>query len=63
MLIANLDAQLEAKQTELTSVEDDILKIGKLIDSLKAQEKTLLSKRSDIIWQIEDIKTEMEDNK
>lgn len=63
MILSNLEARLEAKETELTSVEDDILKIGKLIDSLKAQEKTLLSKRSDIIWQIEDIKTEMEENK
>lgn len=60
MLIANIEAQLEAKEKELHDVEDDILRIGKVIDNLKAQEKALLSKRSDIIWKIEELKEDNE---
>ena len=60
MLIANLEAQIEAKEKELHDVEDDILRIGKVIDNLKAQEKALLSKRSDLIWKIEELKEDNE---
>ena len=60
MLIANIEAQIEAKEKELHDVEDDILKIGNVIDNLKAQEKALLSKRSDLIWKIEELKEDNE---
>lgn len=60
MLIANIEAQIEAKEKELHDVEDDILKIGKVIDNLKAQEKALLSKRADLIWKIEELKEDNE---
>lgn len=60
MLIANIEAQIEAKEKELHDVESDILRIGKVIDNLKAQEKALLSKRSDIIWKIEELKEDNE---
>ena len=60
MLIANIEAQIEAKEKELHDVEDDILRIGKVIDNLKAQEKALLSKRSDLIWKIEELKEDNE---
>lgn len=60
MLIANIEAQIEAKEKELHDVEDDILKIGKVIDNLKAQEKALLSRRSDLIWKIEELKEDNE---
>lgn len=60
MLIANIEAQIEAKEKELHDVESDILKIGKVIDNLKAKEAALLSKRSDIIWKIEELKEDNE---
>lgn len=60
MLMANIEAQIEAKEKELHDVEDDILKIGNVIDNLKAQEKALLSKRSDLIWKIEELKEDNE---
>ena len=60
MLIANIEAQIEAKEKELHDVEDDILKIGNVIDNLKAQEKALLTKRSDLIWKIEELKEDNE---
>lgn len=60
MLIANLEAQIEAKEKELHDVEAEILKLGRLIDSLKAQEQDLLTKRADIIWKIEELKEDKE---
>ena len=60
MLIANLEAQIEAKEKELHDVEAEILKLGRVIDSLKAQEKDLLTKRDDIIWKIEELKEDKE---
>lgn len=60
MLIANIEVQIEAKEKELHDVESDILRIGKVIDNLKAQEKALLSKRSDLIWKIEELKEDNE---
>lgn len=60
MLIANLEAQIEAKEKELHDVEAEILKLGRVIDSLKVQEKDLLTKRADIIWKIEELKEDNE---
>ncbi len=60
MLIANLEAQIEAKEKELHDVEAEILKLGRVIDSLKAKEKDLLTKRADIIWKIEELKEDKE---
>ena len=60
MLIANLEAQIEAKEKELHDVEAEILKLGRVIDSLKAQEKDLLTKRADIIGKIEELKEDKE---
>lgn len=60
MLIANIQAQIEAKNAQLISTEDDILKINNLIKSLETNRNDLLTKRSDIIWKIEELKEELE---
>lgn len=60
MLIANIQAQIEAKTAQLISTEDDILKINNLIKSLETNRNDLLNKRSDIIWKIEELKEELE---
>lgn len=60
MLKAYIEAKLEAKQNKLKEVEDEILRLGRLIDKFKAQEKELLSDRSDLIWEIEELKEELE---
>ncbi len=60
MLISNLEAQIEANEKELNDVQNDIFKLGEIIDNLKAKEKDLLSKRSDLIWKIEELKEELE---
>lgn len=62
MIKANITAQIEAQESRLKEVEDNILKLGRLIDGFKRQQSILLSERSDIIWKIEDLK-EMEDMK
>ena len=56
MLILQEQSILESYQEQLKIVEDDILKLGKVIQNLKAQESDLLSKRSDLIWKIEETK-------
>ena len=60
MLKANIEARLEAKQNKLKEVEDQILRLGRLIDKFKVQEKELLSDRADLIWKIEELKEELE---
>ena len=62
MLKAYIEAKLEAKQNKLKEVEDEILRLGRLIDKFKAQEKELLSDRSDLIWEIEELKEVLEND-
>ena len=59
MLLANIKAQIEQKEKELYSVEEDILKLGRVIDGLKKQESILLSSRSNLVWEIEELKEEL----
>ena len=56
MLILQEQSKLESYQEQLKIVENDILKLNKVIQNLKAQESDLLSKRSDLIWKIEEVK-------
>ena len=56
MLILQEQSKLESYQGQLKIVENDILKLNKLIQNLKDQESDLLSKRSDLIWKIEEVK-------
>lgn len=62
MLKANIEAKLESKQNKLKEVEDEILRLSKLIDKLKEREKKLLSVRADLIWKIEELKEELEND-
>lgn len=60
MLAANIQAQIEAEQVKLSGVESDILKLLKVIESTEKLRNQLLEKRSDIIWKIEELKEELE---
>ena len=60
MLSANIEAQIEAKQATLKQVEDDLLRMDKLLESYKKIRNSLLSERSDLIWKIEELKEELE---
>ena len=59
MIRSNIQAQIEQKEKELYQVEEDILRLGRVIDGLKKQEGILLSNRSDLIWKIEELKEEI----
>ena len=59
MIRSNIQAQIEQKEKELYNLEEDILKLGRVIDGLKKQESILLSNRSDLIWKIEELKEEI----
>ena len=61
MLKANINAQIEAAQAKLTGVESDLEKIHKLIESTKVLRDRLLEQRADIIWHIEELKEELQD--
>ena len=61
MIRANIQAQIESQAVKLNDVERDIMRLGRLIDGLKEQQSNLLSRRSDIIWKIEELKEELED--
>lgn len=60
MLKANINAQIEAAQAKLTGVESDLQKLVKVIESTKVLRDKLLEQRSDIIWHIEELKEELE---
>ena len=59
MVRANIEVQIERQAVKLNDVERDIMRLGRVIDNLKEQQKSLLSKRSDIIWKIEELKEEL----
>ena len=58
MVRANIEVQIERQVVKLNDVEREILRVGRCIDRLKEQQKSLLSTRSDIIWNIEELKEE-----
>lgn len=60
MLKANINAQIEAAQAKLSGVESDLQKLVKVIESTKVLRDKLLEQRSDIIWHIEELKEELE---
>ena len=62
MLAANKDAKLEALYHELQICENDIRRIDNLIDSLTKQKNILLTRRSDLNFEISDLDDE-EDKK
>lgn len=62
MIRANLDAAIAAKQKEIDFNRDQILKLDKVLDSIKAQQKKLLEKDTDLCYELEELKDEMQNN-
>ena len=62
MIRANLDAAIAAKQKEIDLNRDQILKLDKVLDSIKAQQKKLLEKDTDLCYELEELKDEMQNN-
>ena len=62
MIRANIEAAIEAKQKELNKNRDDILKLDKVLESIKAQQRKLLEKDTDLYYELEELKDEMQNN-
>lgn len=62
MIRANLDAAIAAKQKEIDFNRDQILKLDKVLDSIKAQQRKLLEKDIDLYYELEELKDEMQNN-
>ena len=61
MIIANIEASIESKQKEISKNRDDILKLDKVIESIKAQQKRLLEKDTDLCYELEELKEQLND--
>ena len=59
MIIANIEASIESKQKEISKNRDDILKLDKVIESIKAQQKRLLEKDTDLCYELEELKEQL----
>ena len=55
-------ANIEAKQKELDKNREDILKLDKVLESIKAQQRKLLEKDTDLYYELEELKDEMQNN-
>lgn len=62
MIRANIEAAIEAKEKELSKNRDDILKLDKVLDNIKAQQRKLLEKDTDLYYELEELKDEMQNN-
>lgn len=62
MIKANLDAAIAAKQKEIDFNRDQIMKLDKVLDSIKAQQKKLLEKDTDLCYELEELMDEMQNN-
>lgn len=56
MLIANIEAAIEAKTKERENVFDEINKIDNMIEKLKHQKAILLDRDTDLYYEIEELK-------
>ena len=59
MLKANIEAAIESKQKEISKNLDDILKLDNVIESIKAQQRKLLEKDTDLCYELEELKEQL----
>lgn len=59
MIIANIEAAIEAKQNRRNWIYDDLEKLDKLIDRLKEQKHKLLEEDSELYYEIEELKEQL----
>lgn len=62
MIRANIEAAIEAKEKELSKNRDEILKLDKVLDNIKAQQRKLLEKDTDLYYELEELRDEMQNN-
>lgn len=59
MIRSNIEAAIEAKQKELDKNRDDILKLDKVLESIKAQQRKLLEKDTDLYYELEELREQL----
>ena len=62
MIKANIEAAIEAKQNRRIWIFDDLEKLDKLITRLKEQKYKLLEEDSDLYFEIEELKEQLNEN-
>ena len=61
MLRSNIEAQVSAKQIQLQNLEKDLDRVENLIRSMEITKQHILKDRSNLLFEIEDLKDQMED--
>lgn len=61
MIRSVTEGKLESKQKELLEVEKDLTRLNNLIQSLEQQKNIKLKERSDIMYEISELKEELEE--
>lgn len=56
------EGKLESKQQELQEVEKDLTRLNNLIHNLEQQKNIKLKERSNIMYEISELKDELEEN-
>lgn len=55
------EGKLDSKQQELQEVEKDLIKLNNLIQNLEQQKNIKLKERSNIMYEISELKDELEE--
>ena len=61
MIRSVTEGKLESKQKELLEVEKDLTRLNNLIQSLEQQKNFKLKERSDLYYEISELKDELEE--
>lgn len=59
MIIANIEAAIEAKEKERDKVFNDLNRIDSLIEKLKVKKSRLLDHDTDLYYEIEELKEQL----
>lgn len=61
MIRSVTEGKLESKQRELLEVEKDLTRLNNLIHNLEQQKNSKLKERSDLCYEISELKDELEE--
>ena len=59
MLKANIEAAIDEKEKELNKNRDEILKLDNVLEFIKLQQKKLLEKDTDLCYELEELKEQL----
>lgn len=62
MILANIEAAIEAKEKERNKIYNDLNMIDSLIEMLKAKKSHLLDRDTDLYYEIEELKEQLNES-